>query len=64
MSSYMRMPVFAGDPETAMKVTRVFRRTGYAIDIGEPLIEVSVGEHVHADGGFQARRKYLRNARV
>jgi hypothetical protein len=36
------MPAFGGERAT---VKRVLRHTGFVVDIGEPLIEVAVGEH-------------------
>src|SRR5262245_36447548 len=65
MSSNIHMPAFGSDPNAQAMVKRVLRRPGFAVDVGEPLIEVSVGRYhtltvaTHRDGGIYEMRAWM-----
>lgn len=45
MSNTIRVPPFGVDPNTHARVTRVLRGLGFVVDVGEALVELSVGKY-------------------
>jgi hypothetical protein len=58
------MPSLGTDPEKTVEVTRVLRRQGYVVDLGEPLIEVEIEPYARLtigtwrEGGIYEMKAY------